>query len=215
MNEDNSKSKRVIEHPKYIGYTRVSTVKQIDGNSLSYQRESIERYCKLNDYDLVRVYSDEGISAFKTRPAFNKAIQHLFSDDSVGGFIVDDFTRFGRSTVDLLTTITKMVNKGKNFVSVKNNINLGTKEGQLLLTILSGLAEYEAKIIRERLEAGKEYAKEYGTKSGKPMHRPFKDINWDEVKSYRDKGLSWTATAKVMELSPATLIGRAKRLGLY
>jgi len=215
MNVDNSKSNNVIKHPKYIGYTRVSTIKQIEGNSLKYQKAGIINYCKVNGYDLVEIFTDEGISAFKKRPAFNKSMDRLFNDDNINGFIVDDFTRFGRSTIDLLSTITKMAEEGKNFVSVKNNINLDTKEGKLLLTILSGLAEYEATIIRERLEAGKEYAEKYGTKSGKPMHRPEKKIDWDEIKKYRNKGLSWTATAKIVGLSPATLISRAKKLGIY
>jgi len=214
MNKKHSKSDRVIEQAKYVGYTRVSTAKQIEGNSLQYQTDGIKKYCEFNDIVLVKIYTDKGISAFKHRPAYVKALAHLFDED-ITGFIVDDFTRFGRSTIDLLSTISKMTDANKNFVSIKNNINLDTKEGKLLLGILSSLAEYEATIIKERLEAGKEYARINGTKSGKPMHRPEIQINWDEVKKYRDRKLSWTATAKVLAISPATLISRAKKLGIY
>jgi len=51
--------------------------------------------------------------------------------------------------------------------------------------MLSAIADYERTQIRERLEAGKEYARAKGTKAGKPMHRPFITIDWakfDELK---------------------------------
>lgn len=49
-----------------IGYIRVSTTGQAkDGYSLSYQKEEIETYCKEQGWNLLYVFSDEGISGAK------------------------------------------------------------------------------------------------------------------------------------------------------
>lgn len=191
---------------KLNAYTRVSTQKQLEGGSLSIQKTAIERYCKAHGHTIKKLYTDKGVSAYKNRPQFNKMLE----DDTVDGVIVHDLTRFGRSTTDLLVHINRLNDQGKAFISVKDGIDITTKTGKLLLTVLSAIADFERTTIRERLEAGKEYAKEHGTKSGKPMHRPQIDIDWSEVEKWRKKGLSLTAIAKIMNLNRATLYNRHK-----
>ena len=51
------------ERQRAAGYVRVSTEEQVDGHSLDAQRREIGRYCKRHDFELVRVYADEGVSA--------------------------------------------------------------------------------------------------------------------------------------------------------
>lgn len=49
-----------------FGYIRVSTEGQVkQGFSLAEQRAEIEKYCKDNDYDLLNIFKDEGISGAK------------------------------------------------------------------------------------------------------------------------------------------------------
>ena len=200
---------------RLVGYTRVSTTKQTKGYSIEYQKDSIERYCKVFDYDLIRIYKDEGLSAYKDRPAYENMLLKVFNDETIDGVIVDDLTRFGRSTIDLLVQIKRLSEAGKKFISIKDTIDISTKNGKLLLTMLSAIADYERETILERMEAGKERAKLEGTKSGKPMHRPKAEIDWDTVKDLRKVGLSWTKTAKQVGVSVPTLIKRAKEEGFY
>lgn len=48
---------------KVVGYVRVSTYGQArDGYSLTYQVEELQQYCKMNGFDLIRIYEDRGIS---------------------------------------------------------------------------------------------------------------------------------------------------------
>jgi len=196
-----------------IGYVRISTLKQLEGHSLDNQAEVIENYCKAKNYSLKRIYKDKGISAFKDRPGFNAAMKELSENENIHGVVVNDLTRFGRSTVDLLTNIATIKEKGKTFISLKENIDLSDKMGRLLLTVLSAIAEYERDIIKERMESGKEYAKIHGTKSGKPMHRPTKNIDWEKVRFYREKGISWTKIAEIVGTTPPTLIKHARMKG--
>jgi site-specific DNA recombinase len=201
--------------PCFVGYIRVSTKKQIEGNSLQVQKESINRYCDAHGIDLVKIYADKGISAYKKRPQFQAMIEHVLKNNDWDGVIVYDLTRFGRSTSDLLFQINQLDGHGKKFVSVKDSIDISTKTGRLLLTMLSAIADFERETIRERMDAGKEYARVHGTKSGKPMHRPYAEIDWDQVKELRGYGLSWRKTAKQVGVSPATLIKRAREEGYY
>ncbi len=200
---------------RLVGYTRVSTPKQAKGHSIELQKDSIERYCKVFDFDLIKIYKDEGLSAYRDRPAYERMIQRVFEEEYIDGVIVNDLTRFGRSTIDLLVQVNRLGEAGKKFISIKDNIDISTKNGRLLLTMLSAIADYERETIMERMEAGKERAKMEGTKSGKPMHRPKAVIDWDTVKDLRKVGLSWTKTAKQVGVSVPTLIKRAREEGCY
>lgn len=49
-----------------IGYVRVSTQGQAkDGYSLAYQQDEIRSYCQEQGWNLIHIYSDEGISGAK------------------------------------------------------------------------------------------------------------------------------------------------------
>ena len=207
-----------------IGYCRVSTPAQIEGRSLTIQKESIENYCKNNNINLVKIYSDEGLSAYKERPAFQRTKDILRSDQEIKGIIVNDLSRFGRSTLELITTISEIDMLGKKFISLKESFDLSTKTGKLLLTILSAIADYERELIKERMTAGRAYAEKYGSASGLPCHRPKKYIDWDKVMQWRKYGISFTKIAEILSndkenpdysISHQTLIERAREEGYY
>jgi len=207
-----------------IGYIRVSTLKQVEGHSLDFQKDSIEKYCELKGWILdKKLYRDNGVSATVKRPEFEKALERVFNDDNVRGIITYDLTRFGRDTIELLSNIQLIEKKGKEFVSIKESIDTTTKTGKLMLTMLSAIADFERVTIRERLIEGREWAKIHGTKSGKPMHRPKKNVNWELVKELRELGMSWNKIAqhwnksvktKKERISVPTLISRAKEEGI-
>ena len=162
-----------IENKVFVGYCRVSIKGQSE--SIQIQKESIKRYADAYNNIISRFYIDDGVSAYKHRPAFEKMIKAMDEYDSI---IVADLTRFGRDTFDLLYQIKILKEQKKQLIFVKQHIDTSGKEGSLLLKMLSAIADYERTQIRERLEAGKEYAKAKGTKSGKPMHRPSITIDW-------------------------------------
>jgi len=206
-----------------IGYVRVSTNQQLEGNSIQYQKEAIKRYCKLHNKQLIRIYEDLGVSAYKQRPGFQKAIKQLRENPDVCGIIVNELSRFGRSTIELITLINEINQIGKQFISIKESIDLSTKTGQLILTLLSAIADYERELIKERMTAGREYAEIHGSKSGLPCHRPNKEIPWDTVMKWRKYGISWTKIAEILsndkanpdyQISHQTLIKYAKIKGL-
>jgi len=197
-----------------LGYIRVSTLKQVKGHSLDYQKEAIVEYCKLHKLTLDHIYIDKGISGIKERPEFKKLMKRLLTETKLSGVVVYSFTRFGRSTQDLLFNIEQLKEKEKLFVSIKEQFDISTKIGKMMLTMLAAIAEYERDTILEQMSAGREYAKLHGTKSGKPMHRPKVEIDFGKVRYYRDHKLSWRKTASILNVSTPTLISRAREEGI-
>jgi len=198
---------------KAVGYIRVSTLKQVKGHSLDYQKDAIEKYCSNNDIALVKLYIDKGLSGYKHRPKFKEMNEHI-NNVEIDFIITYSITRYGRSTQDLLYNINMLAGKDIKFVSIKEQFDVTTKTGKLLLGMLALIADFEAETIKERMEAGRAWAKEHGTKSGKPIGHPKAEIDWDKVKDLRKCKLSWNKTAKMVGVSTPTLIKRAEEKGI-
>ena len=199
---------------KFIGYIRVSTLTQVKGHSLNYQKEALKKTCDLNNIELVKVYADEGVSGVKFRPEFEKALKRVLDDKQITGIVFFSVFRFGRSTDDIRHNLMMIKEAGKRFLSVNENIDLTNPQGRFMFNVLSDVAEFERDIIVERMQAGKEWAKTHGTKSGKPMCRPKKEIDWVLVKDRRSHGYSFTKIAKEIGVSVPTLTNRAKEEGV-
>jgi DNA invertase Pin-like site-specific DNA recombinase len=85
--------------------------------------------------------------------------------------------RLARSTRDLLNVLESVKQAGAGFRSLKDTwADTTTPHGQLMLTILGGLAEFERTLIRSRTGEGRERAKARGVRFGRPKklsaHQP-------------------------------------------
>jgi len=126
-----------------------------------------------------------------------------------------DVDRFSRSYLGLYwlhqyfleSTCQLRFVSGPNLYNKDGSIN---HEGYLHFFILCGFASYELMRIRDRTKIGRDRAEKEGIKFG----RPKKDIDWKKVKELRNKGLSWTKTARVVGVSTPTLIDRAEKEGI-
>lgn len=86
-----------------IGYIRVSTEKQAnEGVSLEAQEAKIVSWCKANDYELVKVYVDAGISGKRmdTRKELLAALASLKKGMALVSY---SLSRLARSTKDALS----------------------------------------------------------------------------------------------------------------
>ena len=86
----------MTDQKRAVGYVRVSTTGQVEGESLATQRERIATFCRAHGYELTRIYADEGVSGASTkkRPEFLR----LLEDAKAGLFhrlVVCDLSRFG------------------------------------------------------------------------------------------------------------------------
>jgi DNA invertase Pin-like site-specific DNA recombinase len=83
--------------------------------------------------------------------------------------VVTRLDRLARSTRDLLNVLEPVKQAGAGFRSLKDTwADTTTPHGQLMLTILGGLAQFERTLIRARTGEGRERAKARGVQFGRP-----------------------------------------------
>jgi DNA invertase Pin-like site-specific DNA recombinase len=145
-------------------YLRVSTRDQTTLN----QELELKEYCERNNYEIYKIYKDEGISGAKTsRPQLDLMLQDM-RNKSFDAVVVWKFDRLGRSTAHLLQVLEEMKNKGVRLIATSQNIDTETPMGKFFFTILSGFAEMERAMIRERINLGLERRMKQGKRLGRP-----------------------------------------------
>lgn len=155
---DNS-IKSVISN-KVIGYARVSTRNQLDGNSLEQQLGLIT-----NRYPTAIVY-EESKSSMKERKVFKKVIEALNEGDTL---VVTTLDRFCRTVKEGLEIIDLLMDKGVRIHILNMGLIEDTPMGRLIVTNLLAFAEFERSMIVERTQTGKAIAKtKEGWKEGRP-----------------------------------------------
>lgn len=139
------------------GYARVSTDKDEQFTSYNAQVEYYTEFIQSKpEWEFVKVYTDEGITGTNTkkRDGFNKMIQDAL-DGKIDLIVTKSVSRFARNTVDSLVTIRKLKEKGVEVYFEKENIWSLDSKGELLLTIMSSLAQEESRSISENVTWGK------------------------------------------------------------
>lgn len=141
---------------RVAAYARVSTDSEEQLSSYAAQVSYYTDYIKNNEnWDYVNVYTDEGISATNTkhRDGFNKMIADALAG-KINLIITKSVSRFARNTVDTLTTVRKLKEKGVEVYFEKENIYTMDSKGELLITIMSSLAQEESRSISENVTWG-------------------------------------------------------------
>lgn len=140
-------------------YTRVSTLRQLDGYSLQAQSKALKDYAEYRGLNIVGKYCDAGISGkdIEGRPDFKKMMNDIINEkDHVSYILVFKLSRFGRNTADILKSIQTLKDYGVELVSVKESIDSSTHGGKLTLSILSAVAEMEKENINVQFLAGRQ-----------------------------------------------------------
>jgi DNA invertase Pin-like site-specific DNA recombinase len=76
--------------------------------------------------------------------------------------------RWGRSVADLLATLQELDHLGVGFVSLTEALDLSTPAGRAMAGLLAVFAECERDILRERVRAGLDHARQTGKRLGRP-----------------------------------------------
>jgi len=141
---------------KVAGYARVSTDHDEQLTSYEAQVDYYTRYIKSrSDWEFAGMYTDEGISATNTkhREGFKRMIEDALSG-KIDLIITKSVSRFARNTVDSLMTVRKLKDKGIEIYFEKENIWTLDAKGELLITIMSSLAQEESRSISENVTWG-------------------------------------------------------------
>ena len=144
-------------------YARVSTKDQ----SCELQLPDLRSYCAARRFEAVREYVDVGQSGAKeSRPELNKLMDDA-RKRQFDAIVVWRFDRFARSTKQPLRALEEFSFLGIQFMSYQENIDTSSPLGQAFFTIVSGVAQLERDLIRERVSAGIRNARANGKRLGR------------------------------------------------
>lgn len=147
---------RKTQTKRVAAYARVSTESEEQQSSYEAQVSHYTQFIQnRQDWQFVDVYSDEGISGTSTRKrdGFNRMIRDAL-DGKIDLIITKSVSRFARNTVDTLSTVRKLKERGVEVYFEKENIYTMDSKGELLITIMSSLAQEESRSISENVTWG-------------------------------------------------------------
>lgn len=189
-----------------IKYNRVSTIGQT-GNRFINDTEK---------YDLTLLDKVSGNISFKERPQGSRLIQ-LIEERKVTEVTVEEFSRLGRNTGDVINTLDWLDEKGVNVIV--RNVGLQSRPNgiknpiwKMVSSVMSSLYEMELENIRERTAIGRMVFVQQGGRLGRPRgtsetEKEFmgKDTS-KQISKYLQKGLTIREIAKVVGVSTTTIM---------
>ncbi len=114
--------------------------------------------------------------------------------------------RFARSTRHLVLALEEFNALGVDFISLSESIDTSTPMGKMVFTVLAAVAELELSLIRERVIMGLQRAKAQGKQLGRPKVK----TSEGQLLSFCEAGLSSRQIAKLLGLSPSTVLRRLR-----
>lgn len=183
-------------------YARVST----RGQELENQLAELSTTCAQSDWQVVRVFTDFGISGAKGRAA-RKGLDDLLKAvvrREVDQVCVWSIDRLGRSLRDLINVLDELRQKSCDLYVHKQAIDTNTPSGKMLFQMLGVFAEFEREIIRERIIAGQQRARAQGKRIGRKT--VIDDSFQSRAARLRSDGLSLRHIGSRLSVSAATVL---------
>jgi len=184
---------------KAVGYARTSTDRQNIETQLTQLRNK--------GIPAKQIFYDEGVSGStqaKDRPGFKNLLRYL-DNNEIDTIYCFELSRLGRTFLDTLNLVMEFENNGVRVISLSPSEAWSKVEDplyrQLLISLFGWVAENEKRVLAERIKIGIERAK----KEGKHCGRPWKRLDKSEAMKLKEKGLSWAAIARVMNVPQSTM----------
>lgn len=169
-------------------YVRVSTQDQ----SCELQKRELTAYAEARGWHIAGIYEDKATGTNANRPML-KTLMADARARKVDVLLVWKLDRFARSLKDLLTMLQEISDLGIAFVSFKDQIDMTTAAGRLMMQMIGAFSEFEASLIKERVRAGLANAKAKGKRLGRPTQ-----IDAARASLLRNQGMSLSQIAREM-----------------
>ena len=185
------------------GYARVSTATQgRDGNSLEEQETALRAHgCQ-------EIVAEAFTGKTMERPKFQSLLERLQPDDTL---VVCKLDRFARTAIEGVQTVRELFDRGVRV----NILNMGMVEnsltGNLIMTIMLAVAEYERGMIVERTQTGKMIARQNPNfRDGRP--KKFSPTQLKLAMELLEAGKSYKQVQLLTGISKSTLIREKRKL---
>jgi DNA invertase Pin-like site-specific DNA recombinase len=195
------------QHKSVAIYARVSTDKQ----KVDMQLNELRDFIKRSGWSIYREFIDEGYTGSNIkRPAFTEMLYEA-KKRKFDILLVWKLDRLSRSLKDFINTLDELGHLGINFISYDNNLDTTTPTGKLVFQIIGAVAEFEKDIIRERVVAGLDNARQKGKHLGRPK---IHDGILAKAKELRKRGLSFRKIEKQLGVGEGTIRKKLKDVAI-
>jgi DNA invertase Pin-like site-specific DNA recombinase len=185
-------TKGISEKNRVGLYARISTH---DQKTLSLQLSQMRRYVKDRGWRVVLEVQDVGSGA-SARPKRDDILNSARRRE-IDTVVVWKLDRWGRSVVDLVTTLKELGELGVGFISLTEALDLTTSTGRAMTGLLAVFAEFERDILRERVKAGISFARSQGQVFGRPKTAALKS---GEIQKLKRQGMNHSAIARKLKI---------------
>ena len=176
------------------GYARVSTKKQLSGNSIE------EQYSTLKEQGCQEIIVEQYTGKTTDRPELGALMHKMTKGDTL---VVTKLDRLARNVVEGVTLVRELLRSGIKVHVLNVGLLDDTPMGNFFITTLLAVAELERSMIMERTQAGKEVAKtKPGFKDGRPR---IAKNRIDAALALVDAGNSYNKVAELTNIGVATL----------
>lgn len=145
-----------IDRIRVAAYCRVSTDDDEQLGSFESQKLYYEQKIASNkDWVNAGIFADEAVTGTKTdkRSGFQDMIAHC-NNGEIDLILTKSISRFARNTVDTLNYVRMLRDRNIAIFFEKENINTLDMNGELLLTIMSSLAQQEVESLSQNVKMG-------------------------------------------------------------
>ena len=183
--------------PKSVGYIRVSTDKQ----DLQNQQHAILSYA--NQKQLGEVLFVEVKMSSRKRDEDRKIDELVGMLEPGDHLIVSELSRIGRSVVNVITIMNRLIDKQVNIHILKENLLIEPGKQKpftdFQINIFSAFAQLERDLISQRTKEALQARKAKGVKLGKPkgtIQGSIYDKDREKIKELHELGVSLTNISK-------------------
>lgn len=185
-------------------YARVSTSDQ----NADMQLAELRQYVAARGWQIAGEYVDEGFSGTTNNRPMLKALLADVRMRKVDTVICWKLDRLFRSIKHTVLTLNEFQDLGVAFISLRDQIDMTTAAGRLMMHMVSAFSEFEASLIRERVKAGLANRKAKGLRLGREPR-----IDQGKVISLRKQGMSLSQIAKEIGSTPSGISKTLKKSG--
>ena len=174
-----------------VGYIRVSTTEQ----------NTARQFTAFEGLELDKVFCEKLSGKDTKRPQLTACLEYLREGDTL---YINEYSRLARSTRDLLNIAEDLRSKGVTLVSLKEKLDTSTPQGRFMLTVFTGIAQFERELMLQRQREGIAEAKAQGKYKGRKAKE--KPNDWEELyTAYMHRQMTATELAKRCNVSRTVL----------
>lgn len=188
-------------------YCRVSTADQ----SCERQERDLKEFAEKRGYQVIQIFKETSSGAKNDR-AQRKALLALAKSREIDAILITELSRWGRSLVDLVTTMEDLESWRVSLVAMSgNDFDMSTASGKAMVRMIGVMAEFERELIKERVKSGLANARAKGKILGRRIGQNPSDKYKSRVLKHIADGRSYRWIEHEMQISKTTVNAIVKR----